>query len=179
MTQVITRKQFLRGDIRNHRASIRPPWALTENEFIDKCTQCGECIEFCQENILKKDKNGFPEVNFSKGECTLCHDCVDHCEVEALSQDLDKLPWTLKANITEQCLVYQGVHCMVCREQCEPEAIKFTHKAGFPPIPHLNQSLCNGCGACFRPCPGQAIKLSYQYNQNDQRENDLNKENAS
>jgi len=174
MAQVITRKQFLRGDFRNQRAPIRPPWAYFEDEFVEKCTRCGECISHCPENILTKDKHGFPQVNFSKGECLLCHDCVDHCEVEALSQDLDRAPWNLKARITEQCLIYRGVHCMVCREQCESEAISFTYKAGFPPIPDLNQSLCNGCGACFKPCPGQAIKLSYQYHQKDQ-----NKENAS
>ena len=179
MSQAITRKQFLRGDFRNQHAPIRPPWAYDEAEFVDRCTQCGECISFCPENILTKDKHGFPQVNFAKGECLLCHDCVDHCEVEALSQDLLRPPWSLKAEITEQCLVYRGVHCMVCREQCEAEAITFTHKVGLPPIPDLKQSLCNGCGACFKPCPGQAIKLSYQYNQTDQKKNDQSKEKPS
>lgn len=179
MPQAITRKQFLRGDFRNQRVVIRPPWSYDEHEFVERCTRCGECISHCPENILTKDKHGFPRVNFSKGECLLCHECVDNCEVEALSQDLDRAPWNVKAEITEQCLVYRGVHCMVCREQCESEAITFTYKAGLPPIPHLNQSLCNGCGACFKPCPGQAINLSYQYQQNDQRQNDQNKENAS
>ena len=170
MAQVITRKQFLRGDIRNRHAPIRPPWALNEDDFVEKCTQCGECIDHCQEKILVNDKHGFPVVNFSKGECVFCNACVDHCEVEALSQDLNKTPWNLKAEITDQCLVYRGVHCMVCREQCEIEAISLTHKVGLPPIPHVNQSKCNGCGACFKPCPGQAINLSYQYKQNDKNQ---------
>ena len=184
MPHAISRKQFLRGDFRNQHAPLRPPWAYAEDEFVDKCTRCGECLSHCPEKIIVKDKHGFPKIDFSRGECLLCHECVDQCEPEALSQDLDRPPWNLKAEITEKCLVYKGVHCMVCREQCESEAISFTYKAGLPPMPHLNLSLCNGCGACFKPCPGQAINLSYQHQSHDQQnddqsQKDQNKENAS
>lgn len=174
MTQSISRIQFLRGDFRGQRAAVRPPWACNELEFIEKCSRCGECLHHCPEKIISKDKYGYPQIDFSKGECLLCHACVDQCEPEALSQDLAKLPWSLRAEVTERCIVYQGIHCMVCREQCEPEAITFTHKPGLPPRPHIEAALCNGCGACYKPCPGQAINLAYQENQKNQH-----KENAS
>ncbi len=102
MAQSITRKQFLRGDFRNQHAAIRPPWAYDENEFVERCSRCNECIKHCPESIIVPDKHGFPMVDFTKGECLLCHECVDHCEPEALSQDLDRPPWDLKAEITEQ-----------------------------------------------------------------------------
>ena len=71
MTQTIIRKQSLLDDIRNHHASIRPPWALFENDFVEQYSQCGECIEHCQENILVKDKYNYSIVNLNKDECIL------------------------------------------------------------------------------------------------------------
>lgn len=174
MTQTISRKQFLRGDIGNRHTPVRPPWAYGENEFVDRCSRCDRCIQHCPSHILIRDKHGFPVVDFSMGECQLCRECVDRCEPAALSDDLIDSPWCLKANITEQCFVYRGVHCMVCREQCEKEAITFTYRAGLPPMPSINTAECNGCGACYKPCPQQAINMAYQHTKNNQ-----SKENAS
>lgn len=167
MSQAISRAQFLRGDFTNQHAAIRPPWALPEAKFVDSCTRCGACIEQCPEQIIISGKSGFPQINFARGECTFCHRCVDSCEHEAFFDDLDKFAWNLTASISNQCLVYQGVHCMICREQCEPRAIVFIHKAGLPAYPMLNAETCNGCGACYKPCPSRAIKLSYQNTQKE------------
>lgn len=163
---MLTRRALLKAEFNSSQKTVRLPWLKNNAEFPDLCTRCHDCISSCSENILIKGDGGFPEVNFNRGECTFCAECVKSCS-EDLFSSLSEEPWLLKANITEQCLVYQGVHCMVCREQCESEAISFTHKVGLPPTPYLNQSLCNGCGACFKPCPGQAINLSYQYQNND------------
>lgn len=175
---MLSRRALLKADFNSSQQTVRLPWVRNNIEFLEACTRCHDCISKCPEEILIKGDGGFPEINFKRGECTFCTECVKSCS-EDLFNPLDKEPWLLNANITEQCLVYQGIHCMVCREQCESEAISFIHKVGHPPSPILNQSLCNGCGACFKPCPGQAIKLSYQYNENDQQHNDQIKEKTS
>lgn len=175
---MLTRRALLKAKFNSSQQTVRLPWVRDNIEFTETCTRCHDCISICPEKILVKGDGNFPEIDFNRGECTFCADCVKSCS-EDLFTSLDDNPWLLTATITEQCLVFQGIHCMVCREQCEPEAISFTHKVGLPPTPHLKQSLCNGCGACFKPCPGQAIKLSYQYNENDQYQNDQNKEKTS
>lgn len=158
----ITRAQFLRGDFKNQHAPLRPPWAPAEQEFIDTCTQCSDCIKTCPENILVSGAGKYPEVNFSKGECTFCYECVTSCTDQALHGSIDSTPWTLKAEISDKCLSLTGVHCMSCRDQCETEAISFIPKIASPAYPVINPLLCTGCGACFQPCPNQSIKLNYQ-----------------
>lgn len=162
MAGTISRAQFLRGDFKNQHAPLRPPWALSEQQFIDTCTQCAECIDSCPENILFKAAGNYPEVNFTHGECTFCYQCVESCNDAALIGSSNSTPWTLQAEITDQCLVFKGVHCMICREQCEAEAISFIPKVALPPYPVLNPLLCTGCGACLQPCPNQSIHFSYQ-----------------
>ena len=162
MPGAITRAQFLRGDFTNQHAPLRPPYSLYEPLFLDTCTQCTDCITVCPENILISSSGNYPEVDFSHGECTFCFQCIDSCKTDALILNSDEKPWSIEARITEQCLVFKGVHCMICREQCESEAISFIPKVGQPPYPTINPLLCSGCGACFQPCPNQSIKLNYQ-----------------
>ena len=162
MAGAISRKQFLRGDFTNQHAPLRPPWSQPESLFIESCTQCSDCIKACPENILFSGSGNFPEVDFSHGECTFCFKCVESCNDNALSGDMESTPWHIKANITKHCLPLAGVHCMSCRDQCEPEAITFIPKVSQPAYPVINPLLCNGCGACFQPCPNQSIKMNYQ-----------------
>ncbi len=162
MTGAISRKQFLRGDFTNQHAPLRPPWSLTESLFIESCTQCSDCVEACPENILFNGPGKYPEINFSPGECTFCFKCVESCNDNALTGSIESNPWHIKASITKQCLALNGVHCMTCRDQCEAEAITFIPNIARPPYPAINPLLCNGCGACFQPCPNQSIKMNYQ-----------------
>ena len=162
MAGAITRSQFLRGDFTNQHAPLRPPWALTESLFIESCTQCSNCINNCPEKIIFSGSGNYPEIDFSLGECTFCFKCVESCKDHALIGSVESSPWNIKASITQQCLSFSGVHCMTCRDQCETEAITFIPKVAQPAYPVINPLLCNGCGACFQPCPNQSIKLTNQ-----------------
>ena len=163
----ISRSQFLRGDFTNKHAPIRPPWASEESAFIASCSQCSDCISACPENIIVNGTGNYPVIDFTNGECTFCFECVESCNDHALSGDADSQPWSLQASVSKQCMVFQGVHCMVCRDQCEAEAITFMPKVNQPAYPHINAALCTGCGACFQPCPSQSIEISYQLTNNN------------
>ena len=138
---------------------MRPPWALPESSFVDTCTRCDQCISVCPEKILRKGGAGFPQVNFTYGECTFCADCISVCETGALHSQKKQQPWQIKAILNTTFLAVQGVICVVCAEQCESRSIRFTPQAGKVALPEIDLTTCTGCGACYRPCPANAIAI--------------------
>ena len=164
MNQPVSRKQFLCANFTGRRRVIRPPWSQTEHAFCGECTRCDACIEACPEQILSRDNNGFPYVDFSRGECSFCGECVRVCKDGALSQQGDDKPWDLRAIINTSCLPLQGVVCGSCKDECEHTAINMKLVAGGISIPQLDMDSCTGCGACYRVCPTQAIEFSYGAN---------------
>lgn len=160
MAAAISRMQFLRGDFSGKDAPLRPPWALPENEFSDRCDRCGDCIKHCPTHIIKSGQGSYPIVDFAAGECLFCADCVGACKPQALYISNKAQPWTLRATInSEQCLAFQNVECRSCYDPCAAQAIKITPRIGGVSIPLLNETSCTGCGACFSVCPTQAISI--------------------
>lgn len=155
----LSRRNFLRAKNTATPPAIRLPWTADEKLFTRGCTQCGDCIDACEEKIIIKGDGGFPEIDFSVGECTFCQKCVTSCD-EALFNPLDTKPWQLAIEIQSGCLANKQVHCQICQDSCEPEAITFKYLHGSVPQPEINLTDCNGCGACVAVCPESAIKLS-------------------
>lgn len=154
-----SRRAFFRGRP-GPKAQIRPPWALAESEFIDRCTRCDDCLKACPTGILISGDGGYPTVDFSRGECTFCSDCVIACRPKALDRRSDdQAAWQIKAIIGESCLPSRGVECRVCGDFCDPRAIAFPPRQGGSPLPLIDAERCTGCGACVAPCPVNAIKL--------------------
>lgn len=153
-----SRRGFFRGRPRP-KIENRPPWALSEASFIDTCTRCNDCITACPESIILSGDGGFPRVDFAQGECTFCGDCVSACKPRALIQNEGQIAWLLKAEIGQNCLPKKGVECRTCGDFCGPRAIRFTPRLGGSPLPDIDVASCTGCGACFAPCPVNAITL--------------------
>lgn len=139
---------------------MRPPWALPEGEFVERCTRCGDCVKACPTHILVVGDGGFPTVDFREGECTFCGDCVTACQPKALVRVPEAAAWPYKATIGEDCLPRQGVECRVCGDFCEARAIRFTPRLGGSPLPDIDPDHCTGCGACVAPCPTVAVRIS-------------------
>jgi adenylylsulfate reductase subunit B len=49
----------------------------------NKCIGCGNCIEVCPGNLLKKDKQGKAEIRHFR-DCWGCTSCVKECKQEAI-----------------------------------------------------------------------------------------------
>jgi len=132
------------------------PWITDQEKFVNNCTQCQACLTSCHEKIIVSGDAGFPVVDFSLGECTFCGQCADSCEQDIFIET-SELAWTKKAIISEACLANQNVYCRSCGESCPEEALKF--QIGINQTPEIDVDKCNGCGACFSPCPTNAISI--------------------
>lgn len=165
------RRRLFRGKVAQVR-HLRLPWSISESVFTAGCVQCSDCIKVCETQIIGRDEQGFPVVDFSKGECSLCQKCVQVCEqplftlTKQLDESLDKqaLPWPIEFSIKEQCLAKNNVYCQSCRDVCETAAIKFTLHSSIA-TPSLDNADCSQCGACVSSCPQDAIVFNFQPSQ--------------
>lgn len=139
--------------------TILPPWTGSPQDFRSKCDGCARCIASCEEKILVSDRTGFPHIDFSYGACTFCGACAASCAREAFTVDPAKAPWQVRAVITSACLILDNVLCRICTEHCAAGAILIPRQTGTASIPQVLADRCNGCGACFSPCPSRAIVL--------------------
>ncbi|MDX2219282.1 MAG: hypothetical protein SF172_09690 [Burkholderiales bacterium] len=62
------------------------------------------------------------------------------------------------AAIADDCLAFRGVACDLCRDSCEPNAIRFQPRLGEPAAPRIAND-CTGCGDCVAVCAAQALSL--------------------
>lgn len=158
-----SRRTFLR--IRTGNTEVqRPPWAVGDAIFIEKCTRCHACVDACPTHLLVNGQGGFPEADFTPGRavdgCTFCRKCLVACQDGALLDVPGQLPWSLQATFSAACLAAQDVVCRTCGEVCEAQAICFPPSRGGISRPQLKTGVCTGCGACLADCPTQAIRIS-------------------
>jgi ferredoxin-type protein NapF len=149
------------------------PWSVNDNAFTQGCTQCSECISACETNIIVKDDQGFPKVDFTLGECTFCDKCIDACEQPLFTgsfterNSLNSLveahsrAWPATLNISDKCLAKNNIYCQSCRDECEPNAIKFIYLESSIPQPKINETDCSQCGACISTCPQDALAFNF------------------
>ncbi|MFT5657193.1 MAG: ferredoxin-type protein NapF [Gammaproteobacteria bacterium] len=139
---------------------------MSDAIFTENCTQCDRCIDACETKILTRDNEGFPVVDFDKGECTFCTACHQVCDQSNnLLQPADARhalkPWSLVLSISAECLAKNKVFCQSCRDVCESNAIDFSYflagKTNSIPQPTINADDCTQCGACIAGCPQSAI----------------------
>ncbi len=170
---------FFRISPSNKRSSpqlIRPPGALSEEEFLKRCVKCGECMKVCPTNALQPclteaGVEGFwtpklvPRIGYCEYYCTLCSQvCPTGAIRELKIEEKEKIKIGLAFIDKNRCLPYsQGINCIVCEEHCptSPKAIKFvtievkmpngTIKR--PKAPVVDFDLCVGCGICEYKCP--------------------------
>lgn len=164
-----SRRRLFRGQVRT-KNELRLPWAINEAVFTSGCTQCQDCISRCESNIIIKDEDGFPKVDFNLGECTFCNKCIDVCEQPLFSgtfsdntsteHNNDKA-WPATLTISDKCLAKNNIYCQSCRDECETNVIKFNYVNTSIPEPSLNDVDCTQCGACIKTCPQDAIAFTF------------------
>jgi len=140
---------------------IRPPFAISELEFLMACTRCQACVEACPHGVVfplsarcGASVAATPALDVLNRGCRLCEDwpCVQACETGALcipSGDESTLPQLALARIdVQRCLPYLEPECGACASSCSVEgALQWDG-----PRPWIETSLCVGCGCCREAC---------------------------
>jgi polyferredoxin len=131
-----------------HHKAIRPPGTVAEEEFLERCIKCDQCINVCPTNVLQPStltEGGLeglwtPVMDFKTGFCQLnCTLCSEVCPTGAikkitlaeklgLDKFKDKGPIRLGTAFFNQgrCLPWSmETPCVVCEEVCpvSPKAI--------------------------------------------------------
>ena len=161
---------------------IRPPGALPEDEFLDRCTRCGECLRVCKTNglqpaALQAGLEGLwtphlvPRIGHCVRDCTLCGQACPSGAIESLRLEQKHAVVIGKAAIDHsRCIPWLGwatsdrgdCNCAVCEEVCPlpTKAIRFTverpERPGGPAEirrPYVVDQYCTGCGFCEKVCP--------------------------
>lgn len=152
-----SRRRFLGGRA-PAPAPFRPPWSASESLFLDRCTRCDDCVKACPTGLLTRGPGDYPVADFSTAACTFCGDCSRACATGAIGRDVAQTPWFFGIAIGEGCLAAQNVECRVCGEICDVSAIRFRPRIGGVALPDVDNTACNGCGACIPTCPVLAVQ---------------------
>jgi len=127
--------------------AIRPPGAVEELEFLERCIKCDQCIRVCPTNVLQPamaeaglEGIWTPVLNFRMGHCQMnCTACGQVCPTGAIRQigieeKLGRPPFEEQGPIKlgtahfdlGRCLPWsKNIPCVVCEEVCptSPNAI--------------------------------------------------------
>lgn len=158
---------------------LRPPGALAENEFIQACIKCGQCVTACPYKTLELSTNsdeGFIGTPYFKPRTIPCYMCTDYpciktCPTDALSTkrikksesetpSINNAQMGLAVVHTESCIAFHGIQCDACYRACPliGEAITLVvdrntdtnRHANMKPL--INSEVCTGCGLCEHAC---------------------------
>jgi polyferredoxin len=179
-------------DVNYHSKVIRPPGAVEERAFLERCIRCAECMKVCPNNALhpaffEAGIEGLwtpiliARIGYCEHSCVLCGQVCPTgaiqkiTEKEKLGQGVAPVKIGTAFYDHGRCLPWSmQTPCIVCEEFCptspkaiwveEVEAPMREPKAGpngeQPAMkvvklqrPHVDPSLCIGCGACEKVCP--------------------------
>ena len=164
-----SRRRLFRGRVKTEKL-MRLPWIINDAVFTSGCTQCQDCIQSCESNIIVKDELGFPKIDFNQGECTFCNKCIEVCKQPLFSgkfsQDNNEKAWPVSLAISDKCLAKNNIYCQSCRDECETSVIKFNYLNSSIPQPSFNELDCSQCGACITSCPQGAIAFNVKTTEN-------------
>lgn len=152
--------------------AVRPPGALSEDDFLSACVRCGLCVRDCPYDTLKLAQLaddvalGTPYFEAREIPCEMCDDipCVVACPTGALQkklQDINDARMGLAVLIDqESCIAFHGLRCEVCFNVCpvRGEAITLDYKHNSRSgkhsliIPTVHSDACTGCGKCEHAC---------------------------
>lgn len=158
--------------------ALRPPGALTEEQFLDRCIRCQECVKICsttgaclQPALTETGIEGLwspvsvPREGYCEYSCNLCGQVCPTGAIQPLTlAEKQKSRMGTAYFDKSRCIPwYRQEDCLVCEEHCplSDKAIKFDIREARGPdgqmrvvkFPYVVEDLCIGCGICENKCP--------------------------
>ncbi len=138
---------------------LRPPGARDEQEFLNVCSRCGNCVHACPVQAIHLDHSahragGVPYVDPDSSACVMCDElsCMNQCPSSALmlvpreAIDMGTAVWNeslcLRTTVGEQCTMCVD-HCPVGTLALEVVDNRIA----------VHEDHCTGCGSCQNNCP--------------------------
>ena len=176
---------FRSGDTFEKNANpklIRPPGAVTEGKFLERCIRCGQCMRVCPNNalhptLLESGLEGLwspiliARIGYCEPTCTLCGQvCPTGALIELTTKqkvgDKNTPPNRIGTAFIDRgrCLPWaMNTPCIVCEEWCptspkaiylkKEEVINAQGRTLTVQRPEIDPQQCTGCGACEYACP--------------------------
>ena len=150
---------------------LRPPGALSEDDFGSTCIRCLRCVDACPNHALtpvsprdSKALAGTPTLHMRKAACMLCAGedgdylkCTEACPSGALqlvrkneAEVREKVHIGLAEIDFDLCYSYNNWSCGACFRACPLAGEAMT--IGLWERPTIHPEACVGCGCCERSC---------------------------
>ncbi len=131
---------------------LRPPGAVEEALFLERCTKCGDCLKACEPGALVcHPQDGTPIIFADQSPCLLCDDlpCLAACATDALLP-VDRIHDVRMGMATvSQRLCTAGQGCHACVSKCPTDALAMD----FGELRlRIAPEACVGCGICESVC---------------------------
>ena len=115
-----------RGETTQTPVVLRPPGAIAEPDFLDRCERCHACVDVCPADAIRPLKlegplNGTPGIVAAEQACVVCTDleCMPACPSGALQViPRDRIDMGLAVVDDEVCVRSKGEWCMSCIDLC-------------------------------------------------------------
>jgi len=149
------------------RFYLRPPGALPEGEFLQRCTSSGRCVSACPVSAIRLISSGDARTNWKPAiepkvqACVLCEDmsCMKACPGGALRPiPREEIRMGLAVLDPERCFRSGGEDCRICVDKCPAgaAAIDVSRPGGQILV---KADGCKGCGMCEMYCPADPVAI--------------------
>ncbi|THB78679.1 MAG: 4Fe-4S binding protein [Desulfobacteraceae bacterium] len=142
---------------------VRPPGALTESEFLNRCIKCGLCMKICPTNVIQPamfeagiEGLWTPRLDFRLGTSGCQHNCIA-CGYVCPTAAIRPLPLDVRmgtGSFTDtgpvrigtafvdrgRCLPWaMTTPCIVCQENCPVSPKAITTRTVLEPVPGMEK----------------------------------------
>lgn len=131
---------------------LRPPGAVKEPIFLERCTSCGDCVAACPYGSIQVHEYDESPVIFPDSTpCYLCEDfpCIIACETEALVPVGKQSDVEMGIAVVAHGICTSSQGCNACVSQCPTEAIGMDFSSFRIKV---DENQCVGCGICEHIC---------------------------
>lgn len=148
---------------------VRPPGAVQEEAFLQRCTRCDACIKACPHWVIRKAGEelgrrigGTPIFLPAENPCLMCEEfpCIAACETGALMwpSEGESARIGVAVPCADTCYLAQGQPCDYCEKECPTAPVSITASSRGRPA-EVDAQTCTGCGKCAQICPARAIEI--------------------